>query len=276
METRAMKLLLNKNQFVYNIALYQVGYEKCSSLHSYGPVVRDFYVMHLLVSGSGYLESEGKRIALKKGDLFLVPVDRSVRYYANREDPYEYYWVGFYGTNAMQLMNIIGFLKNNKLVISSGESFDNVRSLFEKMAVYNDGRSVKENLIMLGYFYQIIGALTPGGIETGSLDENETTLNKLLRYIEFNYNTDITMETLESVASMHRSNIYKLFKKTQGVSPTQYIANYRLDKALYLLKNTDYSLKKIASLVGYKNSAYLCRIFHKRHKKTPLEARKLN
>ena len=271
-----MKLLLNKNKFVYNIALYQVGYERCSSLHSFGPVVRDFYVMHLLVSGSGYLESDGKTITLKKGDLFLVPVDKSVRYYANKDDPYEYYWVGFYGINAIQLMNIIGFLKSNKLVISSGESFDTIRSLFEKMALYNDARSVKENILMLGYFYQIIGALTPMDIEADPLNENETTLNKLLRYIEFNYNTDITMETLESVASMHRSNIYKLFKKTQGVSPTQYIANYRLDRALYLLKNTDYSLKKIASLVGYKNSAYLCRVFQKHHKKTPLEVRKLN
>ncbi len=271
-----MKLLLNKNKFIYNIALYQVGYEKCLPTHSFGPVIRDFYVMHLLVSGSGWLESEGKKISLHKGDLFLVPVGKSVRYYANPDDPYEYYWVGFYGTNAVQIMSLLGFLKGNKLVISSGEHFDEVRSLFEKMVIYNDERSVKENLLMLGYFYQIVGSLTPNDIEANPENENATILNRLLRYIEFNYNTPITMEVLESVASMHRSNIYKLFMKTQGVSPTQYIVNYRLDRALDLLKNTDYSLKKIASLVGYNDSAYLCRIFRQRYKKTPLEARRLH
>lgn len=85
-----MKLLLNKNKFIYNIALYQVGYEKCLPTHSFGPVIRDFYVMHLLVSGSGWLESEGKKISLHKGDLFLVPVGKSVRYYAN-PDVVSYY-----------------------------------------------------------------------------------------------------------------------------------------------------------------------------------------
>ncbi|MBQ7995619.1 MAG: helix-turn-helix domain-containing protein [Bacilli bacterium] len=270
-----MKLLLNKNQFVYNVALYQVGYEKCGPHHSFGPILRDFYVLHFIVSGEGYIEQDNKVTKLKKGDLFLVPVNELVRYYSNPDDPYEYYWVGFFGVSVAEILKEVGFLVNRNLVIQSEDKFEELLLLFKKLSSYSDERSLKENLYMLGLFYQIVGALVPTGIEFDLDVGQQSALNLAVSYIEFNYSIDITMETLENVCHMHRSNLYRLFKKYYGISPSEYINEYRMDRSLYLLKNSDYSIKKIASMVGYPNTSFFCKIFKKKYHKTPSEARKL-
>lgn len=270
-----MKLLLNKNQFAYNLALYQVGYERCAPNHSFGPVIRDFYVMHLIVSGQGFLEKKNKTIALKTGDIFLVPTNEPVRYYANSSMPYEYYWVGFYGVSASEILRKIGFLNNGTLVISSKDKFQTLLTLFKEINTYEDEKSMKENLNMLGIFYQILGALIPNNIEYKEDSQEADVIQKLIKYIEFNYSVPISMATLEGVAHMHRSNIYRLFMKNYGMSPSDYLQEYRLDKALYLLKNSNYSIKQISMLVGYSNSPYFCHIFHKKYLKTPTEVRSL-
>lgn len=270
-----MKLLLNKNQFVYNIALYQVGYEKCEATHSFGPIIRDFYVLHFLIDGEGYIERGDEVIPLKKGDLFLVPTNDMVRYYANPENPYEYYWVGFYGVSAADLLKEAGFLTNRVIVRHSGERYDELLELFQKMASFSDERSLQENLKMLGLFYQIIGTLVPKQIEFEWDTEKSSVLNLITSYIEFNYSVNITMETLENVCHMHRSNLYRLFKKHYGISPTEYLTDVRMDRALHLLKNSDYSIKKIAGMIGYSNTSVFGKNFKRKYHKTPGEVRRL-
>ncbi len=271
-----MKLLLNKNQFVYNIALYQVGYEKCEANHSFGPVIRDFYVLHFITDGEGYIERGGEVIPLKKGDLFLVPTNDMVRYYANPENPYEYYWVGFYGVSAADLLKEAGFLNNRVLVQPSGEHYDELLELFQKLSSFSDEKSLQENLKMLGLFYQIIGILVPKDVEFEWDNEKTSILDSVISYIEFNYAVNIKMEAFENVCHMHRSNIYRLFKKHYGVSLTEYLKDYRMDRALHLLKNSDYSIKKIARMVGYSNTSVFGKNFKQKYHKTPSEVRRLS
>jgi AraC-like DNA-binding protein len=161
------------------------------------------------------------------------------------------------------------------LILKAGDRFAEIYEIFKKMCSNNDEKSLKENLSMLGQFYSLLGLMAPEGIEYNPPDDVETARNKLTRYIDFNYNVNISMKMLEKVGNMHRSSIFRLFKKSYGLSPSEYLAEYRMDRALHLLKNTDYSIKKIASLVGYENSAYFCKAFKKKYLKTPSEARKL-
>ena len=71
----------------YDLAIYQIGHEKCESDHSYGPVKRDCYLLHFVVSGKGYYEVRGKEIPLKAGDCFLMIPEENTRIYAEQADP---------------------------------------------------------------------------------------------------------------------------------------------------------------------------------------------
>jgi YesN/AraC family two-component response regulator len=63
------------------------------------------------------------------------------------------------------------------------------------------------------------------------------------------------------------------FKKATGASPKQYIIALRIANAKHLLDNTSDTIAQIAAAVGYENTPYFHRLFHKQTGMTPLEYR---
>lgn len=268
------KLFLLKTNYRFNLILYQAGYEECDSFHSYGPVARDFYVIHFVTDGEGTLEIADKRYQLRKGDLFLLPKGQLSRYRTNPANPYKYYWVGFSGVNDKEILNAIGFSSSSH-VIHLQDRYDEILNIFKEIDLVKNDVSLKDNLIVLSMLFKLFSSLVNVDIQFKSSNEKKETIELLTSYIEKNFETQITMSTLEKIANMHRSNIYRLFLANYGIAPTEYIRNVRLENALYLLKNTDYSIKKIAISCGFTDTVYFCKVFKSVHKKTPSDTRQL-
>ena len=55
------------NDFTRNIdaMIYTCGYENCAPGHSYGPVMRNGYLIHYILSGFGLYKARGKLFHLK-------------------------------------------------------------------------------------------------------------------------------------------------------------------------------------------------------------------
>ena len=83
-----LHMVVPDNTHEYHFSIYQIGYEKCEPTHFFGPTIRDFYVLHFLVSGKGEDQVRGRTIPLKKGDCFLVIPNEPIFYRADPEDPY--------------------------------------------------------------------------------------------------------------------------------------------------------------------------------------------
>ena len=45
------------NENFLDLRLYQYGWEQCAPLHSFGPFVRNHYLLHYIISGQGMLFS---------------------------------------------------------------------------------------------------------------------------------------------------------------------------------------------------------------------------
>lgn len=67
----------------------------------------------------------------------------------------------------------------------------------------------------------------------------------------------------------------KLLRKDYGKSFSQILVEYRLNKAKYLLENTNYSILDICNELGYNCIAGLYRQFHKYYGMTPTEYRNM-
>jgi YesN/AraC family two-component response regulator len=55
----------------------------------------------------------------------------------------------------------------------------------------------------------------------------------------------------------------QIFHRELGLSPRNYLSRVRVHHAKQLLSNTDESITSIASHVGFEDSAYFSRVFHK-------------
>ena len=52
--------------------------------------IQNFYTIHIVLSGRGYLDFSDKSYELKQGDIFFVDPGESFRYYPDDNDKWEY------------------------------------------------------------------------------------------------------------------------------------------------------------------------------------------
>ncbi|MCI8577390.1 MAG: hypothetical protein HFG64_07715, partial [Lachnospiraceae bacterium] len=127
-----MKDFIFSNDFSRNIdaMIYTCGYENCTPGHSYGPVLRNGYLIHYVLSGCGIYKARGKLFRLKEGDAFLICPGELIYYEADHKHPWTYTWIG------MQGIKIQGYLERTclleKLVFHYGRD-DQIRLCHEKM-----------------------------------------------------------------------------------------------------------------------------------------------
>ena len=83
-----------------DLSLNFYGYEECTPNYSFGPAIRDTYVLHYITKGKGKFHYKGKIVDLKEGDFFLLKPDELTFYQADNEKPWAYYWLGITGGKA--------------------------------------------------------------------------------------------------------------------------------------------------------------------------------
>ena len=71
------------------LSIFSCGHEVCQPGHTWGPGVRDHYLIHLVVAGKGVFQVGGASFHLQEGDLFLVKPNQLNTYAADATDPWE-------------------------------------------------------------------------------------------------------------------------------------------------------------------------------------------
>lgn len=80
-------------------------------------------------------------------------------------------------------------------------------------------------------------------------------------YISKNYHKELSAETLASIVYLTPDYLSRLFKKTTQKSLSQYIRQFRMEKASELLLHTTQKVIDIGVSVGYPNYSYFCQSF---------------
>jgi YesN/AraC family two-component response regulator len=110
------------------------------------------------------------------------------------------------------------------------------------------------------YVYRIINMYA----QKEALCNTQKLINDVIKYIDENYNTHITLETLAHSFYISTSYIAHEMKRELGISPINYLISRRVGEAQKLLLSTNKSISSIAENVGYSNVYYFSRLFSKR------------
>ncbi|SDM55944.1 response regulator transcription factor [Sediminibacillus halophilus] len=98
-------------------------------------------------------------------------------------------------------------------------------------------------------------------------------IQSILKYIENNYQEEMSLKTLSY--QFHVNNIYlgQLFQHEVGKSFSHYLNEYRIEKAKEILKNSHLKAGTVGKKVGYTDAAYFYKQFKKYVGSTPSEWR---
>lgn len=92
-------------------------------------------------------------------------------------------------------------------------------------------------------------------------------------YIRKHYREKVYLEDIAAALGLSRSYLSRLFKKQTGICLQDAINEERVYHTGNLLLYSDYSLTEISHYVGFPNQSYMCKIFKKYKKMTPMAYR---
>jgi AraC family transcriptional regulator len=98
-------------------------------------------------------------------------------------------------------------------------------------------------------------------------------LRRIFDYIDTHLDEEIKLANLAQLLDMSQFHFSRLFKQSTGNSPYQYLMQQRIERAKYLLKQTDQSIMNIALNCGFNSHSHLTKKFRQMTGITPKEYR---
>ena len=226
------------------------GFAECKPLHSYGPAARPNYILHYVMKGKGI-------------------------YQVGETDPWSYLWVGFGGTEAQRFVRDLGL--NSRQLTCECEYGEELKEIVFEMLHHT--RSTAENLYYLqGKLYQFFSVLARGiEIQQYSNDTKESIhVQEAISYIKNYYSQKITVEDIANYLALNRSYLYTIFMNSLGISPKDFLTEFRISRGKEQLALTNLSVEEIAVSCGYRNSLAFGKVFKQKVGITPTQYRNDN
>lgn len=104
-------------------------------------------------------------------------------------------------------------------------------------------------------------------INDNKIFENNTAINHLVNfsdvivYIHQNYMKKINIDNLANQANISKGHFIRQFHEEMGLTPIEYLNNFRIYKATKLLEKSSYNVTEICYSCGFNNLSYFIKVF---------------
>ena len=266
------------NENFIDLGMFQCGREACTPCHSFGPVTRNHYLFHYVLSGTGTLMADDAKgitqtYSVRSGQGFLIFPEQITTYYADQHSPWEYSWIEFDGLRVKEALSLTDFSLNHP--IYHPHSKDLQEQMVKEMN-YIISHPKESSFHLLGHLYLFFDYFIQSAKSTRLTQSSKMSdyyIQEAIHYMEQNFQNDISIEEIAAVCGINRSHLGKIFRNSIGRSPQEFLMNYRMVKATELLKLTTLSIADIGTAVGYGNPLHFSRAFKNIYGVSPREWR---
>lgn len=98
-------------------------------------------------------------------------------------------------------------------------------------------------------------------------------VQKAADYIKLNYSEKISIKEIADQLYLSPNYLSELFKKHTGKTISEYLTEYRLEKACQLLDHAEYRVGDVSGMIGIHDGRYFSNMFKKKYGMTPTEYR---
>lgn len=220
-----------------------IGYAKNMDVTRFGPGVRNYYIIHYVLSGKGYFNGN----CVKAGQGFLITPGMNEHYYPDPNDPWEFLWIISDDSKIASLFPL--FHANQETLIFQ---FDYLFEIKDMAYFLCQNRNAQYNAFeMLEFFLKVFKYQAQECLHDKVKTNAELYIEAAENYIMFNMHRALSVEELTSFLGVSQPYLFKIFKEHLLTSPKQYILHKKISHAQHLLKSTELSITYIANSVGF-------------------------
>lgn len=241
---------LIENKHYRSLNPLTLGKEDCSPSHTYSYANTSFYLIHYVVSGKGTFIKNKEEMPVSKGQFFIIKPNNVYTYTADDKDPWSYIWFSFDGelsTAFERLDDVVSYsgsvitemlraenYKNTKTEFLAGKIYEFMSSVFEDEEIkkdyvkavsdfvkYNDSPSLSVSKIAgeLGLNPRYLSRLFKA---KKGMTIQEYIVNAKMKKARMLLNSGFNVsETAKAVGYEDAFSFSKMFKKYEGLSPSQ-------------------------------------------------------
>jgi AraC-like DNA-binding protein len=214
-------------------------------------------VLLLVFSGILRFSENGIPVEVSAGQYYIQKANVVQEGIVESNSP-KYYYIHFYGTYTDD---------NTGISISGNFSFNEIKELLFGLDNLLKLQATRKLEIALA-FYNILQKLKSMNV----IDKKEESLANIMeKNLSEKYNEAFSLSLIEKKFGYSKDYLIRLFRKTYGVTPHQYITELRMNQARQLLMSTNRTVLQIAEECGYNDLSAFYRIFIKMHDCSPKE-----
>lgn len=214
-----------------------------------------FYIL----DGEIVISTEKQKFVAKKGDMVLIPAGVKHDFCLSPLNYAKKCWFHF-----DLLLGANGFFENLDLPykITIGENAY-VKSLFDRVflcassALAQDKLTVSAGIINLISFYLENCSYSQKKVQAS--DE----IDIAIAYIKKHYKQNISLSDIAKQASLSPNYFVRKFKERTGYAPLQFVFVMKMERAKYLIEQTQDSISSIMEELGFYDASYFCKLFKK-------------
>lgn len=249
-----------------DLGLYQFGWEQCDPSHSFGPAVRNHYLFHYVISGTGTLIAENSKnesipYQIKSGQGFMIFPGQVCTYIADHEIPWEYTWLEFDGLRAKETIELAGLSVDSPVYKAR---YKDISETMKDEMLHIVNHKDESSFHQIGHLYLFIDSFVRSSNAT-QVNKGNTLrdfyIKEAFSFIEQNFQNEISIEDIAASCGLNRSYFGKIFHENMGKTPQEFLISYRMTKATELLKLTRLSIADVGNAVGYPNQLHFSRAF---------------
>lgn len=222
-------------------------------------------IFEYVLEGEGDIFVDGRHLHVTAGQMYLLRASEAHSYRSSPRNPWKKQWINYTAEYVSPYLDALRITTGIYDCPEAKKYFDAAAHAAASDATRNEiCREITDAVHSLIFR---IHALRDGV-------EEMTDAHRIRRALDAALYKKITLDELSGSLHISKSNVIRLFKKSYGMTPYEYLLREKLEAAKLLLSNTRLSVAQIAERLSISDAHYFSTLFYARTGMRPLEYRK--
>jgi AraC-like DNA-binding protein len=227
-----------------------------------------FTVLQHTISGTGRLRYQNRNYRLQAGDSLLVLVPHNHRYWLEKGDRWEYFWISMNGDETLRIHKLV-LATSGPVLRLQPSTIDHLADCSLRLVKGATSPGAASAIA-----YEAAMALYDDVFGSSAYSDDMGAMQPVIDHITANLDKPLSVSELAGIVGLSRAHFSRVFTESEGVPPAEFVLQQRLQRAVKLLTKADFlPVKEVAIMCGFEDANYFSKVFRRVYGTNPTEFR---